>query len=194
MRNLLPIATGRQVLPLHLALMRQPWLWNTRTSRTGPAGSVHAETDDIWLRANPIIGSPEPHNSEWMAAYYNLPEARPLIFDLMRMVEGVQLGGVLITRIPPGCSVKPHVDLAWHAQYYDKYVIQVAGNPKQSFVFNEGGHSTNPGDVFWFNNQQVHSVTNDSHEDRISLIVCIRHDRRIVETPTAVGQYDAAES
>jgi hypothetical protein len=35
-------------------------------------------------------------------AWQLLPQLRPIIFDLMRRVEAVQLGRVLITRLAPG--------------------------------------------------------------------------------------------
>jgi uncharacterized cupin superfamily protein len=182
MRSLLPIATGLNVLPLQLALKRQEYLWNENKLRTENPTSPHRDADDIWVRFNPKGKALEEHISEWYPAYYALPEVSPIVFDVMRMVNGEQLGGVLLTRVPPGKSVHKHIDSGWHASYYDKYIVQIEGNCKQGFHFNDGFFSANPGDVYWFDNSKEHWVTNESSVDRISLIICIRNNRQKVIT------------
>lgn len=180
MRNMMVIATGVNVQPLSWALKRQPWLWNTNTERTAPLQSPHNQVDDIWVRFNPTKNTDEPHFSEWYPAWYALPELKPIVFDLMRQVEGEQLGGILITRIPPGKRVLPHVDFGWHSAYYDKYIVQVESSPEQSFNFEEEALFARPGDIYWFDNSKNHWVDNPSKVDRISLIVCIKNNRQKV--------------
>lgn len=94
--------------------------------------------------------------------------------DVLSYVQGERLGGVLITRIPPGCMVRPHIDTGWHATYYDKYAIQLRGNGKQAFHFNDTSLSAMPGDLYTFDNSKLHWVTNESDEERMTLIICIR--------------------
>jgi hypothetical protein len=95
----------------------------------------------------------------------------------MYLVKGERLGGILITRIPPGGICKPHHDRGtWHASYYDKYALQLESHPFQAFHFDEGSYSAMPGELYWFNNQEVHWVTNESPIDRITLIFCIKVD------------------
>jgi quercetin dioxygenase-like cupin family protein len=104
---------------------------------------------------------------------------KDLAFNLMTMVRGEELGGVLITRIPPGGECKPHIDSTWHAKYYDKYAIQIEAHPNQAFCFEDGGYASAPGEIYWFENNVVHWVKNDSPVDRITLIISIKSDRRI---------------
>jgi quercetin dioxygenase-like cupin family protein len=86
-----------------------------------------------------------------------------------------ELGGVLITHIPPGEGVAPHIDTGWHAEYYyDKYAVQLQGNKDQGFCFEGLTISAEPGQVYWFNNQKKHWVYNDSNEDRMTMIICVR--------------------
>lgn len=175
--------SGMNVTPLITALTRQPWLWNQHTFRTENPASPHRAVDDIWLRYNDYANRNKtdfhgPHESLWYPAYYALPQVRDLVFPLMAAVEGERLGGVLITRIPAGCRVEPHVDGGWHASYYDKYAIQLMGNERQAFQFEGQSLSAKPGDVYWLDNSKTHWVTNDSDEDRMTLIVCIRSDRQ----------------
>ena len=84
----------------------------------------------------------------------------------------------MITKIPPGGMVKPHVDHGWHADYYDKYAVQLQGNCDQAFCFENESFSALPGDVYWFNNKVEHWVVNNSSEDRMTMIICIRSDRK----------------
>lgn len=156
-------------------------LWNAFRTRTEQY--AHSHVDDIWVRYNAWANYSEQeglaqfnreHDSVWYPAYARLPALRPILFEVMRFVEGERLGGVLITRIPPGGQVHPHRDLGWHAGYYDKLAVQIAADPKQCFHFENEELVTEPGDLFTFDNSKVHWVTNDSDIDRITLIICIR--------------------
>lgn len=173
------LAQGAPVDALRAALVGNPGLWNQRTERTAPAGSPHHGLDDIWPRfADEATMQPDgSHDSIWYPAADMLP-VRDLAFSLMAMVRGERLGGILITRIKPGQQCKPHTDPGWHARYYDKFAVQIEADPQQAFHF--VGHSlvTAPGDVFWFDNAYTHWVTNDSQRDRITMIVCIRTERK----------------
>lgn len=179
MKNMLHIVSGIDVMPLVLALHRNPQLWNQNTMRTENPTSPHHGLSDIWVRYSD--GEPDPkaeHDSVWYPAYKELPQVREIVFNLMRYVEGERLGGVLITKIPPGAMCKPHVDdYGWHSKYYDKYAVQLQGNAQQAFHFEGESFSARPGDIYWFNNQEKHWVTNDSNEDRMTMIVCIRSAR-----------------
>lgn len=180
-RNVLHIASGMNVMPLELEIYRNPHLWNKYTYRTENETSPHVEVSDIWVRYAPVeiaANHMEPHDSVWYEASDLLPSARTLAMQLMAMVGGERLGGILITKIPPGMMVKPHTDRpGWHAEYYEKYAIQVRGNQAQTFCFDGEEFRANPGDVYWFDNGAEHWVINESNEDRITMIVCIKHDR-----------------
>lgn len=180
-RNFLKIASGLNVLPLQLALIRQQHLFGARNERRDLYESPHAEMSDIWVRYNdPTVLDTNPaafndeHDSVWLPAYQCLPELRPILFGLMALVEGERLGGVLITRIPPGGKIAPHVDKGWHAEYYDKYYIPIQNDPGAVFGFEDGVIAPDLGDVYWFRNDNPHWVDNKSARDRIALIVCIR--------------------
>jgi len=94
----------------------------------------------------------------------------------MAMVRGERLGGVLITRLPPGGKIYPHADAGWHAAYYDKYFVPVQNKAGATFGFIDGDINPSIGDVWKFNNSVPHWVNNDSDEDRIAMIICIKGD------------------
>lgn len=175
------LTSGLDVQPLVRQLADHPELWNQHTLRTCGDGTPHREVDDIWVRYNPwrnFQGDPQAFNdehvSEWYPCIAAIPAAWRLCRKVMRMVGGETLGGVLITRIPPGGSVKPHVDHGWHAQQYAKYAVQIQGNTDQAFHFEDASLRPLPGDLYTFDNSRLHWVTNDSDEARITMIVCIR--------------------
>ncbi len=184
MNNFLKVGTVN-VLPLLLEIKSQPELWNKNRLRKDRAGSPHCEMDDIWIRYNDIKNEgPEfndEHDSVWYPSYYSLPSARSLIFDLMANVYGERLGGILITKIPPGGSIAPHTDDSWHVRYYDKFYISLESTTGANFsTETEKGIETvcpDPGDVYWFDNKNRHWVVNNSTGDRMTLIVCIKTQR-----------------
>lgn len=172
------LASGINVGPLREALAAHPQLWNQNTARTEDSGSPHHGLDDIWVRfADPATMREDgSHDSIWYPPADVLP-VRDYVRALMASVHGERLGGVLITRIPAGKTCKPHTDPGWHARHYDKFAVQVDSAPGQAFHFDGISLETKPGDVFWFDNSHRHWVTNESDQDRITLIVCIRTER-----------------
>jgi hypothetical protein len=147
------------------------------------AGPVHADMDDIWLRYGDISGMNESgdyskiadeHDSIWLK---NLPECKKLCFKVMSLVDGERLGGVLITKLPPGGKIQPHADSGWHAEYYDKYYIPIQNAKGAIFGFECGIIEPNYGDVWAFDNSYTHWVENNSDEERIAMIICIKQSK-----------------
>ena len=183
MESMKHLFSGVDVSKLAMAIKRQPELWNKHKQRlelyenTGP----HNGLSDIWVRYNDFDNFKgdmaefnSEHDSVWYPAYDMLPQVRDIVFPLMNAVEGERLGGVLITKIPPGKTCKPHVDGGWHAEYYDKYAVQIESSEGQAFHFHGESFVSMPGDVYWFDNSKTHWVTNESNQDRVTMIVCIK--------------------
>ncbi len=147
------------------------------------AGPVHADMDDIWLRYGDIREMIESgdytkiadkHDSIWLK---DLPECKKLCFQVMSLVDGERLGGVLITKLPPGGVIQPHTDKGWHAEYYDKYYVPIKNSPGAIFGFECGVIDPQIGDVWAFDNSYNHWVDNDTDKERIAMIVCIRQSK-----------------
>jgi hypothetical protein len=159
----------------------QPGLWNTRTERRDSVGSPHRAMSDIWLRYNAIERLGPEFNNEHVPVNYPawqaLPAARKICFWLMAMVEGEMLGGVLITKIPPGGQILPHLDKGWHVEYYSKFYVSLSSAPGAVFATASQEICPKPGEVHLFDNRKLHWVDNQSEVDRISLIVCIRTNK-----------------
>lgn len=178
------VATDLDVLPLQKAILRQPKLFGKYPQRGNFEGSPHCAMKDIWVRYNDIEpylqrgnldGFADEHDSVWYPSAYAIPQVRKVVFDLMRIVEGERLGGILITKLPPGGKIEKHVDGGWHASYYDKYFVPILNEEGATFSFEDGVIHPKVGEAYWFNNAVPHWVDNNTDSDRIAMIVCIRH-------------------
>lgn len=185
MKHFFKIAQGIDVSKLGLELTLNPQLWNQYNNRKDFDGSSHKVTSDIWVRYNDPknldLGYDKftsEHDSVWYPAYDNLPSLRPIIFGLMAKVESVRLGGVLITKIPPGGHVLPHSDSGWHPEYYNvKVYVPIFSNPQVINRVEDEQVIMAPGDAWYFNNLQEHEVINNGNTERVTLIICYRKDR-----------------
>lgn len=142
--------------------------------------SPHSEMIDIWLRYGDISEMiktgdyskiSDMHDSIWLKS---LARCKDICFEVMAMVRGERLGGVLITKLPPGGKILPHTDSGWHAEYYDKYYVPIKNDKGAVFGFEDGDIESEAGDVWKFDNSITHWVNNDSNSERIAMIICIR--------------------
>lgn len=181
MRYFQKIAAGVEVLPLVLDLYRQPELWDQNRARTGGAGSFEG-TSDIWVRFRDPSelttreAFAAPHVPVFYPAWHALPHLRPIVFGLMARVEAVQLGGVLITRVPGGQQVAPHDDRGrWHPEFFTtKAYLPLATNPQCYSTCGNERVTMQVGEAWLFDNLCTHSTVNDGETDRITLIVSMR--------------------
>ena len=176
---------GIDVAPLLAELDAQPELWDQHPQRRNAPGSPHGGMTDIWVRYNDPARMGKHFNDEhvpvWYPAWKKLPALRPIVFDLMARAQGEMLCAVLITKIPPGEGIAPHIDDSWHVEYTEKFYLSLRNGKGSVFCCNDGAweESINPrpGDLYRFDNRRRHWVENRSDEDRITLICCIRTDK-----------------
>lgn len=182
MRHFLKIADGVDVLPVLNALVRQPELWDRDTFRTQFKDTPHQASDvsDVWLRfSNPSALDPASRVAGdnapvWHDATHKLPQVKPIVLDLMRRVEAYELGRLLITRVRPGGRILPHVDDQGdyvHVPGRARYHVVLQGLPGSLFHCGDETACMLTGSVWWFNPFQIHSVENNSIDDRLHLLV-----------------------
>ncbi len=180
MSNFELIAQGIDVAPLLGQLDRHPELWNVHSGRRRE-NSPHFDIPDIWVRfrAWGELTSPndfdQPHFAAFYPAWDVLTALHAIVFDLMAETRATYLGGILITHIPPGKSVKPHADAGWHPSHHNlKIYVPIQSNP--DCVNYCGGESVamNAGEAWSFDNQVEHSVVNAGDTDRYTAIICLR--------------------
>lgn len=177
------IRGGIDVAPIMAEIDQHPELWGQQTARLG-IGSPHAESKDIWLRyRDPDAYVAEhgadmshfcdAHKSEWLSPIDHLPSAGRLAHELAACRR---LGGVLLTHLPPGARISPHVDHGWHAEQHDKLYVALRISDGALFCWENGVIRATDGDVYQFRNDISHWVENPTDSERISMIVCLRKE------------------
>lgn len=189
MRHFQQIGAGIDVVPLLTAIKRRPELWREDTYlRDYPQGPF-GDTETIMLRF-PVKSVHETeealakhaanfdqHENIDYPAYKLLTEARPLVMNLMAYVGGERLGRVMINSLRPGGRIFPHADTESHADYYSRFHIVLQSLPGVSFRAGDETIRMQTGEIWWFNNKEVHEVVNNSADDRIHMVVDIRTSR-----------------
>jgi hypothetical protein len=177
-RHFQKIAEGIDVVPILNALAVHSDLWNENTLRTTHELSPHQQTDDIWCLFNATPDDPAAVIDDCEVVPYRawntIPTLRTLVLDLMRRVEGIRLGRVLISRVAPGAQIPEHVDQGAPASYYIRYHLALKSEP--GVINRSGGEDTcyRMGELWWFDNRVPHSVINNSADDRITLVMDVR--------------------
>jgi len=182
MKHFHKIAEGLPVEAVMVQINAQPELWNANPERTASPDSPHYGIPDIWVRyrAREELTSPEKFNEPHFASFYpawsNLTALHPIVFGLMYRVRATYLGGVLITKIPPGGKVKPHHDRGrWHAEFMTtKIYVSLQSNPSCVNTCEDEAVVIRTGEAWTFNNLLTHSVENAGKEDRLTAILCVR--------------------
>ena len=180
MRNFLKIAECVDIVPLLIALKMRPELWNQNKFRTTYKDTPHHDVDDIWIRypshaltadTNDLEGVINDKKPVW---HNDIPQAKPIILDIMHRVGAYELGRVLITRIKPGGRILPHADVYGdYVQEKDKarYHVVLQGLPGSLYRTGDETVCMRTGEVWWFNALLEHEVMNNSETDRIHLLV-----------------------
>lgn len=179
MRNFVRLAEGVDVLPLLHSLWRQPDLWKKDIRTKLPA---FEDTEEILLRFIDYDDDTDPVNVDavdcrFLHAWDCLPEAKPIILDLMRRVSAYSLERVFISRLPPGGRIQPHADTrGTYANLPDiaRYHIVLQGLPGSLFRCGDEQVHMRTGEVWAFNARLEHEVVNNSADDRIHLLVDMR--------------------
>lgn len=192
MRCFQRIANGVDVGPLAHALQRKPYLWGGDPVRTTFPNSPHAEVDDVLLRfedMDPEMLAEASFGDEaaratleaaprvWRAAWGELPEAKPLILSLLNRVGAYELARVMITRLKPGGRIYPHADTeGLYANLPDiaRYHMVLQGLPGSLFHCGPETVQMLTGEVWHFDAHQVHSVENNSTDDRVHMLIDCR--------------------
>jgi hypothetical protein len=150
----------------------QPELWREITMRQEYAGSAHAQTETIFLRAparlddilNELNCIDMPAIEKLSPALFGI--INPIV-DHLRIRE---LGRAMIVKLKAGGRITPHTDQGGYARYYARFHYALTSTPDCRFtVGNETVHMA-PGELWWFNHQVEHRVENDG-PDRVHLIV-----------------------
>lgn len=166
---------GVDITPLLQKLNSLPELWGVDTIRQTYPGSMHQDTECIFIRG------PESFSFEkymFDTGAYDFPayrlleeELNPILNRLLEATECTQLGRVLIVKLLPQGVVDEHIDEGLYAEHYSRFHIGLVC-PEGSTLTVEGEpEHIGAGEGWWFNHRKSHTAENNSVEDRIHIIV-----------------------
>lgn len=184
MRYFYKLTEGMAVAPFMLAVARQGELWDRDPCRTTFDGTPHGEVNDIILRFGSVDFDEAGDDLEAVdrPEMQRFPGLKTMLLDLMRLVGGVRLGRVVITKLEPGKRILPHADVVGkYAEYYTRFHVVLQGLPGSTFTCGEGADAETvqmlTGECWWFDAHAMHALSNNSKDDRIHLLVDIRIDK-----------------
>ena len=144
---------------------KQPALWKLVQVRQLYDGTAHADTETIVLRGpdttDNIFDNLECFNFK---VSDTLPATVKLIRDTVSFLNAREIGRIMLVRLDADGSIKPHVDEGAYARYYARFHLVVDSNPGCYFRCGEELVHMAPGELWWFNHQIEHSVTNRGDE------------------------------
>jgi len=177
------IHAGLDVAPILTELEAAPDLWDENRDRTTRAETAHAASSDIWLRYFPrdTLHSDADFQREGRCVFYpawhRLPALHRVLWALVSTLQATEVGGALITRLPPGGRILPHADSAWHARWFNRKVyIPLKSNPWCINRCEDEVLSFRAGEIWEFNNLVEHEVRNDGPDERITVILCFHSE------------------
>lgn len=169
------ISAGLNVQPLLDALGAHPELWGMITARQDFPGSAHHDTECVflrWSKDQSMEAAFRNLDADWLPMY---PDVENTVFALL--LEAMppeslhQLGRVILPRLKPGGVINLHTDEGAYAEHYQRFHISLQSDEGNTFtVAGESFHAL-PGELWWFNHRQPHTVSNASSRARLHLIV-----------------------
>jgi hypothetical protein len=178
------IHSGLDVAPILAELEAGDDLWDANADRTTRANSPHADSSDLWLRYFPreSLQTDADFNREGRCVFYpawaKLPALHQVAWALMPTLQATEMGGGLITKLPPGGRILPHADDSWHARFFNRKVyIPLKSNPWCINRCESEVVGFRAGEIWEFNNLVEHEVRNDGPDERITVILCFHSEQ-----------------
>jgi len=139
--------------------------------------SDHKDTETIYLRTVESLTLDAVFNDLKAVSRPILrdqPYLRYKLLELMRKIQGAELGRAMIVKLKAGGIITPHADTGDYPEYYNRYHLPLISPEGCMFTVGDTTMNMREGLLYLIDNQQVHSVHNDSDTDRIHLIVDIK--------------------
>lgn len=177
--NFALLKTRVDVYPLMEAIERNLHLFDQITGRQDTPGSPHGDTKAIFLRWSKELTVHAAFNdleAVDFPAFSELPEARELVAEVVKLVGATKLGRVLITSLKPNGVIHPHADEGAVADHYERFHVVLKSESGNFFHSQVSKFETEhvfmkEGEVWWFNHKRPHWLKNNSECERIHLIV-----------------------
>lgn len=123
------------------------------------------------LRKSAIAGRKrsDVHESRWTTGSANFPLARQFLRDVAK-AENSLLGRGKIVCLPAGRRVYPHIDRGEYYALRNRYHLVLKSASGSWLKSGDEEIRMQEGELWWFDNKQVHEAYNDGDQDRIHMI------------------------
>jgi Aspartyl/Asparaginyl beta-hydroxylase len=121
--------------------------------------------------------------SRWTTSSAKFPEVRALIEHWARQTCS-QPGRAKIVCLPARRRVYPHIDRGAYYRQHDRYHAVLKSAQGSWLKAGDEEVRMREGELWWFDNQQVHEAFNDGDEDRIHIIFDMLPEQQMAETST----------
>lgn len=173
MKHFRKIETARNIQPFLDEIAAVPNAWDLNTGRQQKI-AVQREAETIplrGLRKSCINGRKrrDVHESRYTTSSKQFLYARAFL-ETFATQHHSEPGRAKIVRLKPGHQVYPHIDRGEYYRLHDRYHL-ILQSPAGSYM--RCGDETirmQEGELWWFDNQQVHDARNDGDDHRIHLI------------------------
>jgi len=174
--------------------------WDVSTGRQDKI-EVQREAHSIPLRGlrKSAIGERkrrDVHESRWTTGSKLYPKARRFLKD-MAMEQGALLSRAKIVCLPAGRRVYPHVDRGDYYALRDRYHLVLRSAKGSWLKAGDEEVRMGEGELWWFDNKQLHEAFNDGDEDRIHMIFDLLARERAAEVfgeDVRLGRYTVRAS
>lgn len=127
------------------------------------------------------------HESRWTSGSQAYPLARAFLKTTARALDG-ELSRAKIVCLPPGHRVYPHIDRGEYYRLRGRYHLVLKSSGSWMRAGDEEVRMRS-GELWWFDNDQLHEARNDGDDDRIHLIFdLLPRDGAVLVTAGGAGR------
>lgn len=120
------------------------------------------------------------HESRWTTTSRLYPVAREFLRKIARE-EDSQLSRAKIVCLPAGRRVYPHVDRGEYYLVRHRYHLVLRSTQGSWLKAGDEEVRMREGELWWFDNKQMHEAFNDGDQDRIHMIFDLLPNDRVAE-------------
>lgn len=123
------------------------------------------------LRKSMIYGRArrDVHESRWTTGSVKFPVARAFLEDVAAQLDA-DLSRAKIVCLPAGRRVYPHIDRGEYYRFRGRYHFVLKSSTGSWLKAGDEEVRMKEGELWWFDNDQMHEAFNDGDEDRIHII------------------------
>ena len=109
------------------------------------------------------------HESRWTSGSARFVLARKFLEDFAREQDSI-LGRARIVCLPAGKRVYPHIDRGDYYRVRNRFHLVLRSNEGSWMKAGDEEVRMREGELWWFDNDQMHEAHNDGDQDRIHII------------------------